>query len=233
MRKKYVLANWKMNQLIADIDEFFKKLEVKNDHITVGIAPQALHLPLLLRFTASHKFLVGAQNLSNYEKGAYTGELSPLSLKDLKVDFVLIGHSERRIIFKEDDATLNTKLLNALKHGLLPVFCVGETLSERESGKTFEVISRQLEIGLNGVTTGFVIAYEPVWAIGTGKTATTLQAEEVHQFIRGKVGDISILYGGSVNPDNAPSLMASPNIDGLLVGGASLDASSFNKLFCS
>ena len=184
---------------------------------------------------------LGAQNMFYEEKGAFTGEISPLMLKDLGCSYVILGHSERRHIFGETDELINKKVASAVKHGLVPILCVGELLEERESGKTKSVVERQLLEGLKGLKEGdeFVIAYEPVWAIGTGKTATPEQAQEVHKFIRELLAEnfgrekaerVRILYGGSVKPENIKGLMEMPDIDGALVGGASLRAASFAKI---
>ncbi len=184
---------------------------------------------------------LGAQNMFYEEKGAFTGEISPLMLKDLGCSYVILGHSERRHIFGETDELINKKVASAVKHGLVPILCVGELLEERESGKTKNVVERQLLEGLKGLKEGdeFVIAYEPVWAIGTGKTATPEQAQEVHKFIRELLAEnfgrekaerVRILYGGSVKPENIKGLMEMPDIDGALVGGASLRAASFAKI---
>jgi triosephosphate isomerase len=185
---------------------------------------------------------VAGQNMYWEESGAYTGEVSPLMLKDIGCTHVIIGHSERRQFFNETDATVNKKVKAALKAGLTPIACVGETLEERESGATMEIVGRQIRDGLEDLSpqemAKIVIAYEPVWAIGTGKTATPQQAEEVHHQIRSIIAqradsvaqNIRILYGGSVKPDNVDELMAQPDIDGALVGGASLQADSFVRI---
>jgi len=186
---------------------------------------------------------LGAQNLFWEDKGAYTGEISGLMLSDVGCRYVVIGHSERRQHFGETDASVNKKILSALRSKLNPVVCVGETLEERDSGKTIPRVASQIEIGLEGLTSEqfreIIIAYEPIWAIGTGKTATAAQAEDVHAFIRGKLREkygkeaascAIILYGGSVKPANSYSLFREKNIDGFLVGGASLEAESFIQL---
>lgn len=235
-----IVANWKMNQTLEEIKSFFiefskMKMDLK---CKAMIAPQFIHIPLLkdLSFTTG-SFLVGAQNASHLEKGAFTGDISPLALSDMGCDFVILGHSERRAFFQESDELINQKILLALKHHLKVIFCVGETLEEREAGKTNDVILSQLTKGLHGVDLSLgqvMIAYEPVWAIGTGKTATTAEASDVHAFIRSHLGEfaekISILYGGSVRPDNIDSLLNEKNIDGALVGGASLKASDYIQL---
>lgn len=242
-REVHIVGNWKMNQTLEEIGKFFvemskMKMELK---CKAWIAPQAIHIPILkeIAFTTG-SIQIGAQNCCEYESGAYTGEISPLSLADMGVEFVIIGHSERRAIYGEQNELLNKKILLALKCGLKVIYCVGETLAEREAGQTFGVIETQLNMGLKNLPAELahllMIAYEPVWAIGTGKTATAEQAEEVHAFIRTKLAvkaeQTIILYGGSVKPDNIDSLLAKENIDGALVGGASLKAQDFRAL-CS
>jgi triosephosphate isomerase len=242
-REIHIVGNWKMNQTLEEISHFFiemskMKMELK---CKAWIAPQSLHIPILkeMAFTTG-SIQVGAQNCCEYDSGAFTGEISPLALADMGVEFVIIGHSERRTIYGEGNALLNKKVLLALSHGLKVIYCVGETLAERESGLTFQVIETQLHEGLKNLpaehAANLIIAYEPVWAIGTGKTASSEQAEEVHGFIRSKLAmnaeKTVILYGGSVKPDNIDSLLSKENIDGALVGGASLKAQDFRAL-CS
>ncbi len=242
-RDIHIVGNWKMNQTLQAISDFFvemskMKMELK---CQAWIAPQALHIPILkeIAFTTG-AIAIGAQNCSEHDSGAYTGEISPLALADLGVEFVIIGHSERRTIYKEDNPLLNKKVLAALKHNLKVIYCVGETLLERESNLTFDVLEEQLAEGLKNISSDklplLLIAYEPVWAIGTGKTASAEQAEEAHAFIRSKLSagaeSTIILYGGSVKPDNIDMLLSKENIDGALVGGASLKAADFRAL-CS
>lgn len=242
-REVHIVGNWKMNMTLHEISNFFiemskMKMELK---CKAWIAPQSLHIPILkeIAFTTG-AIQVGAQNCSEHDSGAFTGEISPVALADIGAEFVIIGHSERRTIFKEDNALLNKKVLNALKHGLKVIYCVGETLEEREQNKTMTVLETQIADGLKNLpadqASRLLIAYEPVWAIGTGKVATAEQAEEAHAFIRSKLthqaGQTVILYGGSVKPDNIDSLLTKENIDGALVGGASLKASDFRAL-CS
>ena len=242
-REIHIVGNWKMNLTMHEISNFFiemtkMKMELK---CKAWIAPQALHIPILkeIAFTTG-AIQIGAQNCSHADSGAFTGEISPVALADMGVEFVIIGHSERRTIFGEKNEILNEKVLNALKHNLKVIYCVGETLEERESGSTFKVIEEQLNVGLKNLPADkahlLLVAYEPVWAIGTGKVATAEQAEEVHAFIRTKLAhnkeETVILYGGSVKPDNIDSLLRKDNIDGALVGGASLKASDFKQL-CS
>lgn len=243
-REVHIVGNWKMNQTLEEISKFFiemskMKMELK---CKAWIAPQSLHIPILkeIAFTTG-SIQVGAQNCSEHDSGAFTGEVSPLALADMGVEFVLVGHSERRTIYGEENVLLNKKVLRALSHDLKVIYCVGETLAEREAGQTFSIIEEQLRAGLQNLPADksslLMIAYEPVWAIGTGKTATAEEAEEVHAFIRGKLVHTSdktiILYGGSVKPDNIDSLLSKENIDGALVGGASLKAQDFRALCVS
>jgi triosephosphate isomerase len=235
-------ANWKMNKKIDDTQVFLEEFiplvwNVKN--VDIVIAP-----PFTALYTASNLLKItsvslAAQNMYHAEKGAFTGEISPSMLTDVGCTHVILGHSERRSIFGETDVTINNKIHSARTFGLEVIFCIGETLAEREAGTTFEILGRQLSEGLKGITPdGIIIAYEPVWAIGTGMTATTIQAQEVHEFVRrtlselyGKVSDeIRILYGGSVTPENIDSLMACADVDGALVGGAGLKAESFARI---
>lgn len=243
-RIKYVYGNWKMNQGLKEIETFFEELSEnqKDWKCVFGIAPQFLHLPKLLNSTQNMNVKVGAQNCSHKESGAFTGDISPASLKELGCDFVIIGHSERRAFFKESHEVINEKTKLALSLGLEVVFCIGETLEQREAGKVEEVLKEQITKGLEGLSAkdleNVVIAYEPVWAIGTGVTATPEQAEETHAMIRSfldsetafEATTTSILYGGSVKPSNVEGLLSNENIDGALVGGASLKAKDFNAL---
>lgn len=243
-REVHIVGNWKMNQTLQQMSDFFIEMtKMKMDlKCKAWIAPQALHIPILkeMAFTTG-AIQIGAQNCCEHDAGAFTGEISPLALADIGAEFVIIGHSERRTIYKENDELLNQKTLNALKHDLKVIFCVGETLEEREGNKTLEVLERQLSIGLKNLPADkahlILVAYEPVWAIGTGKTASAEQAEEAHAFIRSKLEhqkeETIILYGGSVKPDNIDSLLSKPNIDGALVGGASLKAQDFKQLCIS
>lgn len=239
-RTLYMLGNWKMNHLLEDVKKFRADFKPQNcENLYCGIAPQALHMGELKGIDGLH---LGAQNICDQEKGAYTGELSPASVKDFGADFTLIGHSERRTIYNENDDTINQKVHLALNMGLKVVFCIGETLEEREAGHTPDVVKVQLLEGLEGISKkqfeNIVIAYEPVWAIGTGKVATPKEADDVHLFIREVITkdlsldgqQVSVLYGGSVKPENAKELLTCPNIDGALVGGASLKPESFSEL---
>lgn len=243
-REIHVFGNWKMNQNKGDIYKFFEELGDSLSELKCqkGISPQFIHLPLALELATDYGIEIGAQNCSHESKGAFTGDVSPTGIKDLGASFTLIGHSERRAIFNEDHALLAQKTKLALENGLKVVFCIGETLEEREADKTLEVLQTQLSEGLKGIAKdqleNIILAYEPVWAIGTGKVATPEQAEEAHQFIRQYASDnlgfsaeeLIILYGGSVKPSNAEGLFKMSNIDGGLVGGASLIADDYLAL---
>ena len=209
----------------------------------IMIAPAFTSLAAVCSAVRDSALLVGAQNIAWEKEGAYTGEISPVMLKDLGVRLAIIGHSERRHIFGEDDAMINRRMHGALDGGIQPILCIGETLADREAGSTFSVLEKQLREGLNKVSreqmAQVVLAYEPVWAIGTGKTASKEQAQEVHAFLRQLLSGLHektvadatrILYGGSVKPDNIDDLMAQPDIDGALVGGAALKAESFDRI---
>jgi len=245
-RIPFMAGNWKMNRTVAEARELvreIKKAIAGVEDVEVAVAPPFTALYAVRQEVEGSSVRLGAQNLYWEEKGAYTGEVSPLMLKEIGCHYVIVGHSERRQLFGETDETVNRRIKAALAHGLAPIFCIGETLQEREDGKTFAVVERQIEGGLKGIGTGdlghLVIAYEPVWAIGTGKTATPEQAEEVHRFIREKVKilhsvgfaeSLRIQYGGSVTPENVKGLMAQKDIDGALVGGASLTSKTFAKI---
>lgn len=243
--KYYIVGNWKMNQTSTEIDSFFSELSDLSTErqYEAWIAPQALHISTVLEKGKALDLGVGSQNISDTDFGAHTGELSPSSLKDMGANFCLVGHSERRAIYKEDNDFLNRKTLLALEKGLTVIFCCGETLEERDKGMTESVVGHQLEEGLKNLPEEkreqLIIAYEPVWAIGTGKTATPEQAEEIHLYIRTKLTELwngaeshktALLYGGSVKPANVEDLLSQPNIDGALVGGASLKGADFKAL---
>jgi triosephosphate isomerase (TIM) len=240
--KYFIAANWKMNKTIAETREFLLALIPAVQGVTgvdIVIAPPFTCLSSAAEAMKGTNLQLSAQDMFWEEKGAYTGEISPLMLLDSGCKHVIIGHSERRQYFAEDDAVVNRKIRAAKKAGLGVIFCVGESLEERESGKTFEVIKREIEMGLAEVDSdNLVVAYEPIWAIGTGRTATTEQAQDVHSFIRkilgnlyaSKAENIRILYGGSVTPDNVDALMACNDVNGALVGGASLKPESFSKI---
>ncbi|MFC2150472.1 triose-phosphate isomerase [Calditrichota bacterium] len=244
MRSIFIAGNWKMNTSPLEGDELARMIAESiptidpEGKVKVVLCPPATHFPLVSGAIAGSDVEMGAQNVHWAAEGAFTGELSPSMLMFSGCTFAIIGHSERRQYFGETDETVNKRLKNTLAAGLAPIVCIGETLEEREAGKTFAVLERQLKVGLADVALdgGIVIAYEPVWAIGTGKTASPEQAQEVHKFIRdwlvknapeGAADSISILYGGSVNEANADGLLSQPDIDGALVGGASLDAGKF------
>jgi len=245
MRKPIIAGNWKMFKTTGEARDLVRQLKgalADVDAVEIVVGPPFTALDTVSEELKGANISVAGQNMYWEESGAYTGEVSPLMLKDIGCTHVIIGHSERRQFFNETDATVNKKVKAALKAGLTPIACVGETLEERESGATMEIVGRQIRDGLEDLApqemAKIVIAYEPVWAIGTGKTATPQQAEEVHHQIRSIIAqradsvaqNIRILYGGSVKPDNVDELMAQPDIDGALVGGASLQADSFVRI---
>jgi len=245
-RRPLIAGNWKMyltqDEAVALAKAVAQSAAACADR-DVMIAPAFTSLAAVCTAVQETGVLVGAQNIAWEKEGAFTGEISAPMLKDIGVSVAIIGHSERRHVFGEDSAMINRRLHGALNGAILPILCIGETLSEREAGKTFSVLEAQIRHGLAGVDTEqiqqVVIAYEPVWAIGTGKTATKEQAQEVHAFIRQLLESIfekniatavRILYGGSVKPENIDELMAQPDIDGALVGGAALKAESFDQI---
>jgi triosephosphate isomerase len=239
MRRNVVAGNWKMNMLPNEAIELIDKLApmVKNSKDEVIICVPFVDLFYALLSAQETNIHVGAQNVFYEDKGAYTGEVSAPMLKSINTEYVIIGHSERRKYFNETDEIVNKKVKKALEHDLKPIVCVGETLEEKEAGKTIDIITSQVEKALAGLTTAdlnnIIVAYEPIWAIGTGKTATKEDAENSIKAIREKINsifgtdDVTILYGGSVKPENAKDLFSMPDIDGALVGGASLKADSF------
>jgi triosephosphate isomerase (TIM) len=244
-RPTVITGNWKMNKTLAETRSFISGLGlvIAQSSFKVGLA-----VPFTGLFAAADAALetpiqIGAQNMSEFNAGAYTGEISCEMIKDAGASFVLLGHSERRHLFHEDNALINRKIKKALEFGVKPVFCIGETLAEHQSGKTQAVLSDQMAIGLDGITASqmksLTLAYEPVWAIGTNQAATPEIAQETHafcrQFLAKKWGqkvaeEMVIQYGGSVNPSNARDLLEQPDIDGLLIGGASLSLDSFSKI---
>jgi triosephosphate isomerase len=245
MRKPIIAGNWKMHYTVDEAVKVAKELKamVKGASADVVICAPFIQLPALVAELKGSNVKVGAQNMHFEEKGAYTGEISPGMLEALGVDYVVIGHSERRQYFNETDADINKKLKKAFKHSLIPILCVGESLEQREAGTTEAVIKAQVEKDLEGLSAEeareVVIAYEPIWAIGTGKTATSEQANETIAAIRKMVADIfgaevadavRIQYGGSVKPSTIKEQMAMSDIDGALVGGASLLADDFAKI---
>ena len=234
-RKPFIAGNWKMNMTAESGAKLIKELIplVKDADCDVALCVPAILIPAMTEAAKGSNIAIGAQNMHWEPKGAYTGEISADMLKEYGVKYVIIGHSERRQYFGETDETVNRRTLAVLAAGMTPIMCIGETLEEREGGITEEVLSRQLEKDLAGVedVTKVVIAYEPVWAIGTGRTATDEQAQETIAFIRKKIGEllcrkcaekVVIQYGGSMNAGNCKGLMAQPDIDGGLIGGASL-----------
>lgn len=240
MRKAIIAGNWKMNNTASEGVALVKAIAplVKDATCDVVVCVPAIDIPAVSEALKGTNIMLGAENVHFAEKGAYTGEISAAMLKEYGVKYVIIGHSERRQYFGETDETVNKRTLTALKAGLTPIVCVGEMLEERETGKTEEVLYRQIKEGLNGVEdiTALVVAYEPVWAIGTGKTATAAQANETIGFIRKTLGElfcekcaakVRIQYGGSMNAGNCKELMAQEEIDGGLIGGASLKANDF------
>jgi len=246
IRKKLIAGNWKMNKTPADGVALVTELVAafgKQTDVDVVLCPPFTGLESAAKALDGSTLKLGAQNMHHEASGAFTGEVSAPMLRALFTTHVILGHSERRTLFGEQDAFINKKVITALKNQLRPILCVGETLAEREAGTTLKVVQTQLEAGLEGVSkeqaATVIVAYEPVWAIGTGKVATTDQAQEVHAFIRGLLvklyGDaiaqkIRILYGGSMKPANAPELLNQKDIDGGLIGGASLEARSFADL---
>lgn len=243
MRTPIIAGNWKMNKTASEargfFSEFIKLIKDAKD-VEIIIAPPFTALSAAVDAVKDAKIKISAQDMFWEEKGAFTGEISPIMIKDAGCTLCIIGHSERRQYFGETDEAVNKKIKAALKFGLIPIVCIGENLKEREANKTMKVIETQLQGGLTGLSENdidkIILAYEPVWAIGTGKTATPAQAQEVHKFIRDyirkKAGDkiadgMRILYGGSVTPENIKGLMTEEDIDGALVGGASLKPDSF------
>ena len=244
MRKPIIAGNWKMHKTIAEALEFVSDIKdrVNNEKVEAVICAPFTLLKDLKEATKGTSIKVGAQNMHFEEKGAFTGEISPLMLKELYMDYVIIGHSERRQYFNETDETVNKKVLKALEVGIDPILCVGETLEEREAGNTKDVCKVQVEKALENVSkediAKVVIAYEPIWAIGTGKTATSEDANDVIAYIRQVVAnlykdlanEVRIQYGGSVKPSNVGEIMNQSDIDGALVGGASLEANDYIQL---
>jgi len=242
MRQTLVAGNWKLNGSLESIKQLVAGITAgagDTGNTQIAVCPPFVYIPLVVNLLADSKVVVGSQDISDQESGAFTGEISGPMLNDFKCTYAIVGHSERRALFGEDDAFTARKFAAARKFGLIPILCVGETLEEREQGITEDVVARQLDavIELEGIESlgDAVIAYEPVWAIGTGKTASPQQAQDVHAFIRGKLAGLNqgvadkvqILYGGSVKGSNADELFAMSDIDGGLIGGASLDASDF------
>ena len=245
MRKPIIAGNWKMNKTPSEAITLINELKplVKDADVEVVVCVPFVCIPAVSEALKGTNIKLGAQNMHWEESGAYTGEVSPGMLKELGVEYVIIGHSERREYFAETDETVNKKVLSAFSHGITPIVCVGETLEQREEGVTKELVEKQTKAALSGLdkeeVEKIVIAYEPIWAIGTGKTASSEDANEVIGYIRSVIADIygndvaqkvRIQYGGSMKPENAAELMAMPEIDGGLVGGASLKAEDFAKI---
>ena len=245
MRKPVIAGNWKMNNTIAAATSLINELKplVADAEAEVVICVPYTAIQKAAELTRGTNIAVGAENVAWADKGAFTGEISAEMLKEVGAEYVIIGHSERRQMFGETDETVNMRTVQALKYSLKPIVCVGETLEEREGGKTETVVKRQTEGAFKGISAAeldnVIIAYEPVWAIGTGKTATSEQANKTIKYIRSVVAGLygkatadklRIQYGGSMNPSNAAALMAQPDIDGGLIGGASLKAADFSKV---
>jgi len=245
MRKPFIAGNWKMNKTISEAEELvrsLKKLVSDVESVEIGVCPPDIDLLAVMKIAGGSNIKVGAQNMHWEESGAYTGDLSPLMLKELGVEYIIIGHSERREYYNESDEEVNKKVKAAFKHDLKPIICVGETLKERKADQTKEKVKKQIEAALNGLSRkevqNTVIAYEPIWAIGTGESASAEQANQVISYIRDVVSelfseaadDMRIQYGGSVKPHNIADFMAESDIDGALVGGASLAAESFAQI---
>ena len=246
MRKKIIAGNWKMNKTVEEAVELAGELMrgyAEQTAVDVVLCPPFTSTKAVSDVVSESQIRLGAQNMSAEDGGAFTGEIAHGMLKELFVRYVILGHSERREYFGETDGEINRKVLKALEKQLRPILCVGETLEQREAGTMEQVVEQQLRGGLQGVEPSaymeLVIAYEPVWAIGTGKTASAEQAQEVHAFIRKLIGElvgaeaanaVRIQYGGSMKPANAAELLGQPDIDGGLIGGAALDASSFGGI---
>lgn len=246
MRKPIIAANWKMNKTIGEVKSFVEEMKgllPSTDKVDAVICAPALFLDTLVDSTRDLNVGIGAQNMYWEESGAFTGETSPVMLNDLGVQYVIIGHSERRTLFGETNEHVNKKVHAAFSHKLTPIICVGETLDERESGKTNELVKQQVTEAFKGLSAdqakNAVVAYEPIWAIGTGKTASSQDANEVCALIRQTISElydqstadtVRIQYGGSVKPGNIKELLVESDIDGALVGGASLSATSFLQL---
>lgn len=246
MRKTIIAGNWKMNKTLREGQELVIALRrelYQIEDVDIVVCPPYTLLAYLADALETSNIVIGAQDVYWQDEGAFTGEVSPVMLKDIGCKFVIIGHSERRQYFGETNESVNNKIKAALKHNLTPIVCVGETLSQRESGSTFKVLDGHIENGFKNITDTdilkIIIAYEPVWAIGTGKTATSQQAQEAQKYIRdllrkmynNDVADtVRIQYGGSVKPDNITELMSEPDVDGALVGGASLKVETFAEI---
>lgn len=246
MKKPFIAGNWKMFKTVSEAVSLVQTIKAGVSHKTdcdILVCPPFTALLAVSKTLEDSSIDLGAQNMHFESEGAFTGEVSPLMLKDVRCRYVVLGHSERRQHFKEDDALINKKVKTAVKYSLVPILCIGESLAERESRQFFEVVKKQFDESLQGLTgedvSKIVLAYEPVWAIGTGQTATPEQAEQMHSYVRRLLNEkygneiasrVPILYGGSVKPDNIGQLMRKPNVDGALVGGASLKAETFTQI---
>jgi triosephosphate isomerase len=246
MRRPLIVGNWKLHKTLEEALELVNGIKAgteQNEDVDVAVAPVFTALSVARAALAKSRIGLAAQNCYPENQGAFTGEVSPALLKDIGCRYVIVGHSERRQLFHEDGALINAKVKAVIGEGLEAILCIGETLDERQAGTTFDILTGQIKEGLKDVSgeamRQVVIAYEPVWAIGTGQTATPEQAEEVHAFIRTLLAElyntdlaqtVRILYGGSVKPGNVDNLMAQPNLDGALVGGASLKSEDFNRI---
>lgn len=251
MRRNIVAGNWKMNKNFAEADDLINSIEENlrqydTTDVDIIVCPPFPYLELVSDVSEDSNFFVGAQNVAKFDNGAYTGEVSASMLKSMAVDYCIVGHSERRKYFFETNQDIAQKIDLLLQQDITPIMCVGESLEEREAGKHFDVIRKQVEEGIFHLKAEdmqrCIIAYEPVWAIGTGKTATKEQAQEIHAFIRKLIvekynddvaQEVSILYGGSCNPKNAQELFSMEDVDGGLIGGASLKANDFIQIACS
>ena len=245
-RRPLLAANWKMYKTLSEMEKYlssFLGLVAGIDDRDIMLAPNYTCLNRMVELLNGSNVKAAAQNMFYKDEGAFTGEVSPRMLLDIGIDTVIIGHSERRHIFHEDDELINKKISSAISHGMTSVFCIGETLEEREAGETSRVLENQIRLGLKGLKNSdiqkIVIAYEPVWAIGTGKTASLEQIQEAHRLVRERVGEragediaenLRILYGGSVKPANVKDIMSLDDVDGALVGGASLEPESFARI---
>jgi triosephosphate isomerase len=246
MRTPFIAGNWKMFKTVDETVKYVKEFRglVKDvDGVEIVLAPPFTALHPAAEAARNSNVAIAAQDMFWEREGAFTGEISAHMIRETGVEFVIIGHSERRTLFGETNTTVNRKVLAAFAAGLVPIACIGETLDQRERGETFDVLDRQVQQGLDGVSADrvaqLVIAYEPVWAIGTGRTATSEQAQEAHAHIRGRLRQwfgpeaadaCHVIYGGSVKPDNIRELIARPDVDGALVGGASLDIRGFFEI---
>lgn len=247
MRRSLVVGNWKMNGTLASAEALAKGIMagLGSDHADIAVCSPYVHIPALSQLLKNSKLALGAQNVADKSSGAFTGEVSAAMLNEFGCKYAIVGHSERRTYYGDTNESVAARFCQAQAQNIIPILCVGETLDQREKDETFAVIDEQMDAvvaaaGIAAFNTA-VIAYEPVWAIGTGKTATDEQAQEVHKYIRGYIAakdrsvaeKIRILYGGSAKPENAKGLFAMPDIDGGLIGGASLDADSFLKIYHS